>query len=275
VTLYRKYTRALTFENVWQYVSIFCDTVQHWITWDAGALCLLATTSAAAVHESIRTMLLAAGADAALAVCTDGRVSGLNNEALVSLLQVLRHGSSSQAHAEALVRAAGEGTEEDSEEARRRDAAIRAATRRPDAPPHIDAEVAWKMRAESAARELNDLEEAHGGEIDDFGGRLQLRALSQKMNINQKVSMQDLVGAIGGGGGEVDGAHVGRALRGGSAGATERGTAASPSSDARAPAAVPGAAPPAPPPAAGTGTRADAARQDAQSEPGGGLEALD
>ena len=258
---YRKYTKALTFENAWQYAAILCDTVQQWVTWDAGALCLLATTSAAAVHESIRAILLAAGADAALAVCTDGRVSGLNNEALESLLQVLRHGSSSQAHAEALVRAAGEGTEEDSEEARRHDAAIRAATRRPDAPPHIDAEVAWKMRAESAARELNDLEEAHGGEIDDFGGRLQLRALSQKMHISEKVSMQDLVVDRGGGG---DG---GRALRGGIAGAT----AASSSSDARAPAADPGAAPPAPPPAAGTGTRADAARQEAQSE----LEALD
>lgn len=253
-----------------QYASILCDTVQQWVTWDAGALCLLATASAAAVHESIRAMLLAAGADAALAVCTDGRVSGLNNEALVSLLQVLRHGSSSQAHAEALVRAAGEGTDEDSDEARRRDSAIRAATRRPDAPPHINAEVAWKMRAESAARELNDLEEAHGGEIDDFGGRLQLRALSQKMHVSEKVSMQDLVGARGGGGGD-----GGRALTRGSAGAALCGTASSPSSDARAPAAVPGTAPPLPPPAAGTGMRADSARQDAKSEPGGGLEALD
>lgn len=261
--------RALIFENVWQYASILCDTVQQWVTWDAGALCLLATTSAAAVHESIRTLLLAAGADTVLAVCNDGRVNGMNNEALVSLLEVLRHGSSSKAHAEAQVRAAGVGTEEDLEEARSRDAAIRAATRRPDAPPHIDAEAAWKVRAESAARELNDLEEAHGGEIDDFGGRLQLRAFSQKMHISQKVSMQDLLGA--GGEGREDG---GRTLRGGSAGTTERNMAASPSSDAMAPAAVAGAAPPAPA-ETGTGTCVDTARQHTQSEPGGGLEALD
>lgn len=120
-----------------EYASVLRDTVQQWVAWDAGALCLLAAASAAAAHESIRALLLAAGVDAALAGCGEGCVSGLNREALVSLSEILRHGSSSQAHAEALERAAQADTGEDEEEARKRDAAIRAATRRPDAPPHI------------------------------------------------------------------------------------------------------------------------------------------
>ena len=118
-----------------------------------------------------------------------------------------------------------------------------------------------RARAGARARFLSL--QAHGDEIEDFGGRLQLRELSQKMKSGGKVSLQDLMGAgddRGGGGGA----------------AAWRDTAASLPSGAREPAAGDAVAPPPPAPADGASMRADAARQDAGScTSGGGLEDLD
>ena len=144
------------------YVSILTDTVRQWLSWDIGALCLMSAASAAAVHDSIRELLLRGGIDGVLDTCRGEQswetVPALNRESLTGLLDVLRAVPSSPSHAEARARPAGTGFRESEEESARRDAAVVAAARRPEAPPFVDAEAAWKARANRATRDIADME---------------------------------------------------------------------------------------------------------------------
>ena len=163
------------------YLEIFKQTLRHWVGWDAGALCLLAAGGAAAVHADVRKEMLGSGVEACLAACrTDASTANVNHEALGSLMAVLSSDESSVAHELARARAAAEGTQESEKEAGLREAKLRAATERPEAPPYVDPKAVWAMRANRATREIADLEEAAGEELD-FGGRLRLDEIVKKL----------------------------------------------------------------------------------------------
>ena len=168
------YVRSRDSLSLQGYLRIFKQTVRQWVAWDAGALCLLAAGGAAAVHADVRSEMRGAGLESCLAVIRgDKGMAAPNAEAVESLLAVLVSDESSAAHEDARVRAAAEGTQESEKEALAREATLRAATHRPDAPPFVDPNVVWKMRADHAAKEIADLEEVEGREID-FGSRLRL-----------------------------------------------------------------------------------------------------
>jgi len=163
------------------YLEIFKQTLRHWVGWDAGALCLLAAGGAAAVHAEVRNEMRSSGVEACLAACrTDSSTAKTNDEAVGSLMAVLSSEESSAAHEQARARAAAEGTQESEKEAAKREAKLRAATERPEAPPYVDPKAAWAMRANRAAREIADLEEAAGEELD-FGGQLRLNEIVKKL----------------------------------------------------------------------------------------------
>jgi len=155
--------------------------VRQWVSWDAGALSLMAAAGAAAVHTQIRDELRRDGLESCLAKCmADQKLEGLNAEAVLSVIEVLKGDESCPAHAAARARAVGAGLEEEERQAAERETAILAATRRPDAPPFVDEDAVWNMRADRAQKEIAEVEEAQGSEID-FGGRLKLEEIAKMM----------------------------------------------------------------------------------------------
>lgn len=161
------YVRARDAPSLQGYIEVFKQTVRQWVKWDAGVLCLLAAAGSAAVHSDVRSEMQSGGLESCLAACKEDRgISGQTMEAIEALLAVLAGNESSAAYQDALARAAAEGTQESQKDEVAREAALRSATHRPEAPPFVDPNVAWKMRADRAAREIADLEEAEGKEID-------------------------------------------------------------------------------------------------------------
>jgi hypothetical protein len=191
-----------------EYVSMLKDTVREWVAWDVGALCLMAAAAAAAVHQPVRDEFRRSGIAVSLAAfAVDKHIAGLNGEALAALCGVLVGEESSSAHIEARARVAalGVGGEEDEEEAMRREGELRAATRRPEAPPFLDADAVWKKRADDALKDISDMEE--GGCDFDFGQRLQMEEIAKMAKGASSLSMfSDAIvartdGAEGGGSG--------------------------------------------------------------------------
>lgn len=135
------------------YVSVLTSTLHAWVECDAGALCLMAASGAAAAHADVCSELCNGGVQACLA--SAAAKAGADGEAVATLLNVLEGDASGEARTAAKARAAAGITEE--ADAARQEAALRAATRRPEAPPIRDAAAVWQMRAERATREIADI----------------------------------------------------------------------------------------------------------------------